>query len=354
MRTWRLLVGIGVGALSIGTTGCTYASYTWGEPKVVSSQTLSVETRPEFASGLTFDKATIDGTTLRVQATRACTTMRDTVTENVLEREDLRKWGNHPDSNNPEINIGQHRHATAGPLGVLGLIGYAVVPTSLSLFGLGVHGLRKGSNCRTEAIGEEYGRASPEFVDSNAFACGETATALTITGAAMFTAFLVSLPIVYSAAFGTEPPKRIARSSTNSAAAGACTSKVAGGSVLFAALGDRVVELGKTDAQGKLEVKLDQFIDAKALLAGGARWTLKLAVGGATETPIEVKTDAFFAAMDDAVWKATDEPTCAKQKTREACTNVTRYANLYPAGKHAREAAALNVAVVPVLEGVKP
>ena len=339
MRTWRLLVGIGVGVLSIGTTGCYSASYTWGEPKVVSSQTLSVETRPEFASGLTFDKATIDGTTLRVQATRACTTMRDAVTEDVSEQKELVDWPmNATTSLRGDFNVGRREVGNLAPslvtLGTM-LVG---LPISTYKFWNGLNGLTKEGNC--------FPNSYPP--------CGADARTETLGGAAGLTAILVGIPILWNAVFGKEPPRRVARWSTTSAAAGACTSKVAEGSLLFAALGEHIVELGKTDAQGKLEVKLDQFVGAKALLAGGARWTLKLAVGGATEKPIEVKTDVFFAAMDDAVWKATDEQTCAKQKTREACTSVARYASLYPAGKHAREAASLGVAVVPALEGSKP
>ena len=341
MRTWRVLLGVGVGVSSIGTTGCGSAAYRWGEPKVVSSQTLSVETRPEFASGLTFDKATIDGTTLRVQATRACTTMRDTVTENVIEREELREW----EGNSAATRIEKDNGNVPGLLTLFGLL-----PSGI-LLGISLPGVTQGSACISKTIGEQ---GEPGYAERNASMCGREALEFTITGAALATASLVGIRIWYGMRFGTEPPRRVASWSTTSVAASACTSKEASGLLLFAALGDRVVELGKTDAQGKLEVTLDQFIDAKALLAGGARWTLKLAVGGATETPIEVKTDVFFAAMDEAVWKATDEPICAKQKTREACTNVARYASLYPAGKHAREAAALNVAVVPVLEGGKP
>ena len=346
MLTWRLLVGLGIGASSVGTTGCTSASYTWGAPQTVSQSTLSINNRAEFAAAATIEKATLNGTVLSVRTIRACTSMRDIVTETVLKREEERAYGKEQDK------VHAHRSvSTGGPL-LLGLLApaYALLGGTYSLI-VGLNGVEKGSSCVTESIGSE---GSPGYIEANAEACGAGAWAHLISYAIIVAGAPIASLAWHAGAFSKAPPERVARSSMASTAMGLCSATAAKNVSLFAALGDRVVELGKTDAQGKLEVKLDQFIDAKALLAGGARWTLKLAVGGATETPIEVKTDAFFAAMGDAVWKATDEPTCAKQKTREACINIARYASLYPAGKHAREAAALNVAVVPVFEGRHP
>lgn len=293
---WAPLLGL----LALGGTGCVKVGL--GEPHVVSKRTVSSEIITTRRDGDVSIRAKQDGVTVTVHATRPCLATRTKYF--TVEREIDRERHNEAP--------GTDWYLVLGGLASAGLGGYLIAkPSALNSNSVDATGAATNSDNSSVAIG--------------------LGVSLVALGGILLGVGVVDAARASGSDTRTESTREVGPVLDADAACG--TRPFAGAAIEASGRGQSVRTLGKTGADGTLELNLEDVVSEAD--ARGQR-SLELVYGGESFATLDLQP--VLETYEARAWASARAASCASSPADATCIPVEEYLKGYPDGRHAIEA----------------